>query len=54
METIDQHTSDAITAEGFLDIDYETLCSVLERDSLHIREIKLFHAIEKCVSFVAS
>ncbi|OQV26257.1 BTB/POZ domain-containing protein 2 [Hypsibius exemplaris] len=47
METIDQHTSEAIVAEGFLDIDYESLCSVLERDSLHIREIKLFAAVDK-------
>ena len=45
LETIDKCTTEAINAEGFVDIDLETLCSVLRRDTLSIRECKLFQAI---------
>ncbi|XP_064607543.1 LOW QUALITY PROTEIN: BTB/POZ domain-containing protein 1-like [Liolophura sinensis] len=45
LETIDKNTSDAIGADGFTDIDHETLCVVLERDTLGIRECKLFSAV---------
>lgn len=45
LETIDKNTSDAISADGFTDIDHETLCVVLERDTLGIRECKLFSAV---------
>jgi BTB/POZ domain-containing protein 1/2 len=44
LETIDKNTSEALSAEGFTDIDLETLCVVLERDTLGIRECKLFNA----------
>ncbi|GAB6020852.1 BTB/POZ domain-containing protein 2 [Chamberlinius hualienensis] len=47
LETIDKSTSEAISAEGFTDIDLDTLCAVLERDSLHIREDQLFKAVVK-------
>lgn len=50
METIDLHTNEAILAEGFLDVDYDTLCSVLERDTLQIRENKLFLAVDRFVA----
>nr|BAH11757.1 unnamed protein product [Homo sapiens] len=36
---------DAISAEGFTDIDIDTLCAVLERDTLSIRESRLFGAV---------
>ena len=45
LETIDKNTSEALGAEGFTDIDLETLCVVLERDTLGIRECKLFSAL---------
>lgn len=45
LETIDKNTSEALAAEGFTDIDNETLCVVLERDTLGIRECKLFSAV---------
>lgn len=45
LETIDKYTSEALAAEGFTDIDHETLCAVLERDTLRIREAKLFAAV---------
>lgn len=45
LETIDKFTSEALAAEGFTDIDHDTLCAVLERDSLRIREAKLFNAV---------
>ena len=44
LETIDKNTTEALAAEGFLDIDLETLCVVLARDTLGIRECKLFLA----------
>lgn len=45
LDTIDRNASEAFASEGFLDIDLETLCSVIRRASLGVREIKLFHAI---------
>ena len=45
LETIDKNTTEAISAEGFVDIDLHTLSSVLKRDTLSIRECKLFQAI---------
>ncbi|GAB1292281.1 BTB/POZ domain-containing protein 1 [Apodemus speciosus] len=45
LDTIDKSTVDAISAEGFTDIDIDTLCAVLERDTLSIRESRLFGAI---------
>ncbi|CAO2628933.1 BTB/POZ domain-containing protein 1 [Lemmus lemmus] len=36
LQTIDKSTMDAISAEGFTDIDIDPLCAVLERDSLSI------------------
>lgn len=45
LETIDKNTHEALQADGFTDIDLETLCCVLERDTLGIREFKLFAAV---------
>ncbi|KAG8454760.1 hypothetical protein GDO86_001111 [Hymenochirus boettgeri] len=45
LENIDKNTSDALNAEGFTDIDLDTLIAVLERDTLGIREIRLFNAV---------
>ncbi|XP_075060833.1 BTB/POZ domain-containing protein 2-like isoform X1 [Mixophyes fleayi] len=45
LENIDKNTSDALNAEGFTDIDLDTLVAVLERDTLGIREIRLFNAV---------
>lgn len=45
LETIDKNTTEALAAEGFTDIDLDTLCVVLERDTLGIRECKLFGAL---------
>jgi BTB/POZ domain-containing protein 1/2 len=45
LETIDKSTSEAIAAEGFVDIDRDTLVAVLQRDTLGIREVKLFKAV---------
>jgi BTB/POZ domain-containing protein 1/2 len=47
LETIDKNTTDALSAESFADIDMETLCVVLERDTLGIRECKLFTSVTK-------
>jgi len=45
LDTIDKHTVEALAAEGFLDIDFDTLTTVLERDTLRIREVVLFNAV---------
>lgn len=45
LDTIDKTTSEALSADGFTDVDLETLCAVLERDTLHIRETTLFQAV---------
>ncbi len=45
LETIDKFTPEALNAEGFIDIDIDTLSSVLDRDSLRIKEAKLFNAV---------
>ncbi|GFO14758.1 BTB/POZ domain-containing protein 2 [Plakobranchus ocellatus] len=45
LETIDKNTSEALAADGFTDIDLDTLCVVLERDTLGIRECKLFTSV---------
>jgi len=45
LETIDKTTSESVAAEGFTDMDLHTLCSVLKRDTLGIRECKLFNAV---------
>ena len=42
LETIDKATPEALAAEGFTDIDIDTLSAVLDRDSLRIKEAKLF------------
>jgi len=45
LETIDKNTPEALTADGFTDIDVETLSAVLDRDSLRIKEAKIFAAV---------
>lgn len=47
LEAIDKSTSEALSSDGFVDVDLETLCTVLSRDSLGIRENKLFSAVTK-------
>jgi BTB/POZ domain-containing protein 1/2 len=42
---IDKNTTEALAADGFTDIDLDTLNAVLERDTLRIREAKLFQAV---------
>ena len=44
---IDKHTVDSFNAEGFTDIDVDTLRAVLARDSLSARENQLFEAVVK-------
>uniref|UniRef100_A0A669D4E6 BTB domain containing 2 n=1 Tax=Oreochromis niloticus TaxID=8128 RepID=A0A669D4E6_ORENI len=44
LENIDKNTGDALAAEGFTDIDLDTLVAVLERDTLGVREVRLFSA----------
>ncbi|XP_014486743.1 PREDICTED: BTB/POZ domain-containing protein 1-like [Dinoponera quadriceps] len=45
LDTIDRFTTEALNADGFTDIDIDTLMVVLERDTLRVRESKLFQAV---------
>ncbi|CAG5083342.1 Similar to BTBD2: BTB/POZ domain-containing protein 2 (Homo sapiens) [Cotesia congregata] len=45
LDTIDKFTTDALNADGFTDIDIDTLMVVLERDTLRVRESKIFQAV---------
>lgn len=45
LDCIDRNTVEALNAEGFTDVDFDTLCVVLQRDTLGIREHQLFNAI---------
>merc|ERR1719341_2574626 len=45
LECLDKNTPEALTADGFTDIDIETLSAVLDRDSLRVKESKLFTAV---------
>ena len=47
LDAIDKSTSEALSSDGFVDVDLDTLCVVLGRDSLGIRESKLFSAVTK-------
>ena len=47
LESIDKQTPEALNAEGFIDIDVETLSALLDRDSLRVKESKLFSSLVK-------
>lgn len=49
LDTIDKNTAEALAADGFTDVDLDTLRCVLERDTLRIREAKLFQAVVRSV-----
>lgn len=45
LHCIDQQTSESLDAESFYEIDHDTLCAVVERDSLQVREAKIFASV---------
>ncbi|CAK9805306.1 BTB/POZ domain-containing protein 2 [Anthophora plagiata] len=45
LDTIDRFTTKALNADGFTDIDIDTLKIVLERDTLRVTESKIFQAV---------
>ncbi|XP_057708988.1 BTB/POZ domain-containing protein 1-like [Corythoichthys intestinalis] len=45
LDTIDKNTAEAVNADGFTDIDLDILCTILERDTLSIRENRLLGAV---------
>lgn len=52
LDTIDRFTTQALNADGFTDIDIDTLMIVLERDTLRVRESKLFQAVLRYAAIV--
>uniref|UniRef100_A0A8R1HW72 BTB domain-containing protein n=1 Tax=Caenorhabditis japonica TaxID=281687 RepID=A0A8R1HW72_CAEJA len=53
LEVIDKNTLDAMNGEGFTDIDLDTLCEVLTRDGLRVRELFLFQAVIRWATYEA-
>ncbi|VDK65675.1 unnamed protein product [Onchocerca ochengi] len=45
LDIIDRNTIEALNAEGFTEIDLDTLCVVLKRNTLRVREAPLFLAV---------
>ena len=46
-EVIDAQAEEALESEGFVDIDYNTLETVLQRETLNAKEISLFNATKR-------
>ena len=45
-EVIDQQTDEAVTSDGFVTIEKSVLEELVERDSLNVREVELFKAVD--------
>jgi BTB/POZ domain-containing protein 1/2 len=45
LEQIDHYTTDYFISDGFLEVSYESLCCILKRDTLRIRELALFQSV---------
>ncbi|VDK81292.1 unnamed protein product [Dibothriocephalus latus] len=45
LEVIDKNTAKALDSDDFLAVDSQLLCSILERDTLCIREVRLFLSV---------
>ena len=45
-EVIDQHTEEAVKSEGFVTIQRSVLEELVERDSLNVKEMELFKAVD--------
>ncbi|CAF0740440.1 unnamed protein product [Didymodactylos carnosus] len=45
LDVIDKNANDALTTSEFYDLDLDTLCAILKRDTLGIREIKLYNSV---------
>lgn len=52
LDTIDRFTTEALNADGFTDIDIDTLKIVLERDTLRVRESKIFQAVLRYINII--
>jgi len=46
-EIVDKHAEDAFSCEAYLNISRELLCQVLQRDTLNIKEVQLFKALDQ-------
>ena len=46
-EMVDESTKEAMNSEAFLDVSHEMLCSFLERDTLTVREVDIFKAVDR-------
>lgn len=47
LDIIDDEAQEALKSDDFLAIDHETLCIVLKRNTLRVKELTLFHAVKR-------
>nr|CAD2174836.1 unnamed protein product [Meloidogyne enterolobii] len=47
LEIIDEDAQEALKADEFVNIDHETLCLVLKRNTLRVKELTLFNAVKR-------
>ncbi|KAF7635352.1 BTB domain-containing protein [Meloidogyne graminicola] len=47
LEIIDEDAQEALKADEFITIDHETLCILLERNTLRVKELTLFNAVKR-------
>ena len=45
-EVIDQQTDKAVKSDGFVTIERSVLEELVERDSLNVKEVELFKAVD--------
>lgn len=48
LEIIDENTQETLESGDFIRIDRETLCMMLARSTLHVKELTLFKAVITC------
>lgn len=51
LDIIDETAEVAMSCEDFLEIDFPTLCEVLKRDTMEVKETALFDAAVRFVFF---
>lgn len=50
LKMIDKNAEEALSFEDFLAIDFPTLCELLKRDTVKVKETTLFDAVVRFVS----
>ena len=48
LQVIDAQAPAALLSDSFTDVDFDTVKSILERESLNCKETDVFHAARRC------